>query len=116
MLGIIIPGDHVPWVPEVTRMLTPAVASCYVQMDQDSFKKSPFPHYHSYVFFKFYMVEDLNSAQDSLKHEHIYFVTSSPLLIPVVHRMTHGLSVVPRQCSDQPQCRYSWQHQWEEAG
>ncbi|KAG5204280.1 hypothetical protein JEQ12_002256 [Ovis aries] len=30
--------------------------------------------------------------------------------------MTHGLSVVPRQCSDQPQCRYSWQHQWEEAG
>ena len=31
----------------------------------------------------------------TLKHEHIYFVTSCPLLIPLVHRTTHGLPWFP---------------------
>ena len=41
------------------------------------------------------MVEDLNSAQDFLKHKHVSFLTSGPLLIPQIHRMPRGSSMIP---------------------
>ena len=64
--------------------------------------------------------EGLKEGQRS-KRKHVSFLTSGPLLIPQIHRMPRGSSMIPNSVVFPPTeragpPRYSWRHQWEKAG